>query len=38
VSAPLEVLPEGTPDSGGKHLLLFDVAAMTWADELPGLV
>jgi hypothetical protein len=35
-SKPLEVLSEQTPD--GKHLLLFEVATMTWDDPLHGLL
>jgi hypothetical protein len=34
-ATPLEVLSEQTPD--GKHLLLFDMATMTWEDPLQGL-
>jgi hypothetical protein len=29
------VINENTPD--GKHMLLFDVAAMSWSDDLYGL-
>lgn len=36
VSKPLEVIDEHTED--GKHLLLFEVAKMTWSDPLPGLL
>jgi hypothetical protein len=34
-SQPLEVLSERTPDA--KHLLLFDMATMSWEDPLQGL-
>lgn len=35
VSQPVEVIDEKVAD--GKHLLLFEVAKMTWSDPLQGL-
>lgn len=35
VSKPLEIIDENTPD--GKHMLLFEVANLTWSDPLQGL-
>jgi hypothetical protein len=35
-SKPLEIIDEQVED--GKHLLLFEVAKMTWTDTLEGLV
>lgn len=35
VSQPVEVIDEKVED--GKHLLLFEVAKMTWSDPLYGL-